>query len=72
MNNLREMLAKEQIYCATAYFNALSIKFPLYKPAYEQLAYAVNDPGRITAVIIPRRYIVFILMTALFLTSTLP
>lgn len=45
MNNLREMLAKEQIYCATAYFNALSIKFPLYKPAYEQLAYAVNDPA---------------------------
>lgn len=45
MNTLREMLAKEQLYCATAYFNALSIKFPLYKPAYEQLAYAVNDPA---------------------------
>lgn len=45
MNVLREMLAKGQIYCATAYLKALSIKFSLYKPAYEQLAYAVNDPA---------------------------
>ena len=37
MNTLREMLVKEQLYCATAYFNALSIKFPLYKPRMSSL-----------------------------------
>ena len=45
MNALKEMLEKEQFYCATAYLRALAAKFSLYKPAYDQLAYAVNDPA---------------------------
>lgn len=45
MNVLKEMLEKEQFYCATAYLRALAAKFSLYKPAYDQLAYAVNDPA---------------------------
>lgn len=45
MNALEEMLEKEQFYCATAYLRALAAKFSLYKPAYDQLAYAVNDPA---------------------------
>lgn len=45
MNVLKEMLEKEQLYCATAYLRALAAKFSLYKSAYDQLAYAVNDPA---------------------------
>ena len=45
MNVLKEMLEKEQFYCATAYLRALAAKFSLYKPAYDQLAYTVNDPA---------------------------
>ena len=45
LNTLREMLEKGQLYCATAYLRALAAKFSLYKSAYDQLAYAVNDPA---------------------------
>lgn len=40
-----EMLAQKKFYCASAYLNVLSKKYPdVYQKPYLQLAYAINDP----------------------------
>ncbi len=38
------MLAEDKLYCATAYMKALAQRDVGYEAAYEQLAYAINDP----------------------------
>ena len=45
MGNTYQMIANQRIYCATAYLRALSGSSMQAKKAYEQLAYAVNDPA---------------------------
>lgn len=45
MGNTYQMIADGKLYCATAYLRALSISSTQAKKAYEQLAYAVNDPA---------------------------
>lgn len=40
----QEMLASEQFYCATAYLKTLVNDSSDYEHAYQQLAYALNDP----------------------------
>lgn len=39
-----QMLIEDKLYCAAAYLKALAQKDPVYQAAYEQLAYAINDP----------------------------
>ena len=45
MGNTYQMIANQRIYCATAYLRALQEVVCKRKKAYEQLAYAVNDPA---------------------------
>ena len=45
MSNTYQMTANQRVYCATAYLRALSGSSMQAKKAYEQLAYAVNDPA---------------------------
>ena len=40
-----QMLESGQMYCATAYIRALANQYPIYRPLYEKLAYALNDPA---------------------------
>lgn len=40
-----KMLSEGKVYCATAYYKALSLKYPEFDDAYHQIAYAVNDPA---------------------------
>ena len=48
MNDYRkkyqQMLITGEYYCATAYLHALSDRYEEFKPEYEQIAYALNDP----------------------------
>lgn len=45
MDNTYQMILDQKLYCATAYLRALSVGSMQAKKAYEQLAYAVNDPA---------------------------
>lgn len=45
MSNTYQMIANQRVYCATAYLRALSESSIQAKKAYDQLAYAVNDPA---------------------------
>ena len=42
--NYQQMLISGAFYCATAYLRALADRYDDFKPEYEQVAYALNDP----------------------------